>query len=141
MLHLTPSKLICSGFICLLWRPFWKGLLYSPTWWCLPLFRLLQEQYQFLYEALGGVYPVQNGEVKAVQASACDSIQVVNETKADEPTAEEEKVEQPGVTTSATQQAAAETTPLVVDGEKEEKKEETEKETTPLTDSAVTVEV
>uniref|UniRef100_G3NYJ1 Receptor-type tyrosine-protein phosphatase C n=1 Tax=Gasterosteus aculeatus aculeatus TaxID=481459 RepID=G3NYJ1_GASAC len=99
------------------------------------------EQYQFLYEALGGVYPVQNGEVKAVQASACDSIQVVNETKADEPAAEEEKVEQPGVTTSDTQQAAAETTPLVVDGEKEEKKEETEKETTPLTDSAVTVEV
>ncbi|KAK5930600.1 hypothetical protein CgunFtcFv8_026822 [Champsocephalus gunnari] len=42
------------------------------------------EQYQFLYEALEGVFPVQNGELKAVQASSVDSVQVVNETKAAE---------------------------------------------------------
>ncbi|XP_075944372.1 receptor-type tyrosine-protein phosphatase C isoform X2 [Anarhichas minor] len=102
------------------------------------------EQYQFLYEALEGVFPVQNGEVKAVQASAGDSVQVVNETKAAEPPAEE-KVEQPTSTTSNNQQAAAESTPLVADGGKEDKREEPATETVPLEDTSnaatVTVEV
>ncbi|XP_062419386.1 receptor-type tyrosine-protein phosphatase C isoform X2 [Pungitius pungitius] len=98
------------------------------------------EQYQFLYEALEGVFPVQNGDVKAVQASACDSVQVVNETKADQQVAEE-KVEQPDGTTNDNQQGEAETTPLVDEGGKEDKKEEPEIETTPLKDSTVTVEV
>ncbi|XP_031715384.1 receptor-type tyrosine-protein phosphatase C isoform X2 [Anarrhichthys ocellatus] len=95
------------------------------------------EQYQFLYEALEGVFPLQNGEVKAVQPSAGDSVQVVNETKAAEPPAEE-KVEQPTSTTSNSQHAAAESTPLVADGEPET-------ETVPLEDpsnaATVTVEV
>lgn len=86
---------------------------------------------------------MQNGEVKAAQASAADSVQVVNETKA-----AEEKAEQPASTTSNTQQGAGESTPLVADGGKEDKKEEPEKvstETTPLEDTSssatVTVEV
>ncbi|XP_078025041.1 receptor-type tyrosine-protein phosphatase C isoform X3 [Epinephelus lanceolatus] len=103
------------------------------------------EQYQFLYSTLEGVYPVQNGEVKAVQAPAADSIQVVNETKAAEQPAEK-TAEQPASTTSNNQQVApAESTPLVADGGKEDKKEEPEKassptETTPL-EHTVTVEV
>ncbi|KAM7011950.1 receptor-type tyrosine-protein phosphatase C [Tautogolabrus adspersus] len=100
------------------------------------------EQYQFLYEALEGVFPVQNGDVKAAQASAADSILIVNETKlAAEP-------DEPASTTSKGQQGAGESTPDVGDGVKEEKKEEAEKvptETTPLEDSSngptVTVEV
>ncbi|GLD49819.1 receptor-type tyrosine-protein phosphatase C [Lates japonicus] len=111
------------------------------------------EQYQFLYDALEGVFPVQNGEVKAVQASAADSIQIVNETKAAEQPAEE-KAEQPAGTASTTsndQQAPAESTPLVADAGKEDKKEESDKdsstptETSPLEDTSngptVTVEV
>lgn len=94
-------------------------------------------------------FPVQNGEVKPVQASAADSVQIVNETKAAEQK-DEGKAEEPASTTSNEQQAAAESTPLVPDGDKEEKKEEAEKEappteTTPLDDTsngpAVTVEV
>uniref|UniRef100_A0A7N6C2F5 Receptor-type tyrosine-protein phosphatase C n=1 Tax=Anabas testudineus TaxID=64144 RepID=A0A7N6C2F5_ANATE len=42
------------------------------------------EQYQFLYDALEGMFPVQNGEVKAAQATAVDAVQIVNETKAAE---------------------------------------------------------
>ncbi|XP_070816803.1 receptor-type tyrosine-protein phosphatase C [Chaetodon trifascialis] len=106
------------------------------------------EQYQFLYDALEMVFPVQNGEVKAVQASA--AVQIVNETKAAEQPAEE-KAEEPASTTSTDQQGAAESAPTVADGEKEDKKEEPEKvsssptETTPLEDTSngpgVTVEV
>uniref|UniRef100_A0A7N6ATE5 Receptor-type tyrosine-protein phosphatase C n=1 Tax=Anabas testudineus TaxID=64144 RepID=A0A7N6ATE5_ANATE len=85
------------------------------------------EQYQFLYDALEGMFPVQNGEVKAAQATAVDAVQIVNETK----------------------QGVAENTPLVPDAGKEDKKEESEKEapteTTPLEDTSngptVTVEV
>ncbi|XP_029285387.1 receptor-type tyrosine-protein phosphatase C isoform X2 [Cottoperca gobio] len=105
------------------------------------------EHYQLLYDALGGVFPVQNGEVKAVQASAADSIQVVNETTAAEQPAEDKAVG----TTNSNQQGAAEIPPLVADGAEEEKKEEPEKvssapiETTPLGDTineaTVTVEV
>uniref|UniRef100_A0A3B4GAX7 Receptor-type tyrosine-protein phosphatase C n=1 Tax=Pundamilia nyererei TaxID=303518 RepID=A0A3B4GAX7_9CICH len=105
------------------------------------------EQYQFIYDAVEAVFPVQNGEVKPVQASAADSVQIVNETKAAEQK-DETKAEEPASTTSNEQQAAAESTPLVPD--KEEKKEEAEKEappteTTPLDDTSngptVTVEV
>uniref|UniRef100_A0A669EAB0 Receptor-type tyrosine-protein phosphatase C n=1 Tax=Oreochromis niloticus TaxID=8128 RepID=A0A669EAB0_ORENI len=87
------------------------------------------EQYQFIYDAVEAVFPVQNGEVKPK---------------------EEVKAEEPASTTSNDQQAAAESTPLVSDGDKEEKKEEAEKEappteTTPLDDTSngptVTVEV
>lgn len=112
------------------------------------------EHYQFLYSALEGVFPVQNGEVKPVQASAADSIQIVNETEAAEKPAEqpaEKKAEQPAITTSSEQQAAAEDTPLVSEAGKEDTKEEPDKEasspteTTPLDDTsngpAVTVEV
>ncbi|KAJ4943413.1 hypothetical protein JOQ06_005914 [Pogonophryne albipinna] len=105
------------------------------------------EQYQFLYEALEGVFPVQNGELKAVQASSVDSVQVVNETKA----AEKPEGEKAASTTSNDQQGAAESSPLVADGGKEDKKEEPEEvssvpiETTPLQDTSngatVTVEV
>ncbi|XP_035767456.1 receptor-type tyrosine-protein phosphatase C-like [Neolamprologus brichardi] len=108
-----------------------------------------EEQYQFIYDAVEAAFPVQNGEVKPVQASAADSVQIVNETKAAEQK-DEGKAEEPASTTSNEQQAAAESTPLVPDGDKEEKKEEAEKEappteTTPLDDTsdgpAVTVEV
>uniref|UniRef100_A0A4W5QNR4 protein-tyrosine-phosphatase n=1 Tax=Hucho hucho TaxID=62062 RepID=A0A4W5QNR4_9TELE len=70
------------------------------------------EQYQFLYDAVEGSFPVQNGEVKqpaTAPAAAADSIHVVNETKA----------EQPASATTATQQGAevvkeaVESTPLV----------------------------
>ncbi|XP_063357384.1 receptor-type tyrosine-protein phosphatase C isoform X2 [Pelmatolapia mariae] len=107
------------------------------------------EQYQFIYDAVEAVFPVQNGEVKPVQASAADSVQIVNETKAAEQK-DEGKAEEPASTTSNDQQAAAESTPLVSEGDKEEKKEEAEKEappteTTPLDDTSngptVTVEV
>ncbi|XP_038571367.1 receptor-type tyrosine-protein phosphatase C isoform X3 [Micropterus salmoides] len=103
---------------------------------------LSKEQYQFLYDALEGVYPVQNGEVKAVQASAADSIQIVNETT---------EAEQLASTTSNDQQGEAESAPLVANEGKEDKKEEPEEvsnaptETTPLEDTSngptVTVEV
>ncbi|XP_074524941.1 receptor-type tyrosine-protein phosphatase C isoform X2 [Halichoeres trimaculatus] len=109
------------------------------------------EQYQFLYDALEGVFPVQNGDVKAAQSSAADSVQIVNETKAAAATAAEqpaEKPEQTASTTSNSQQGAAESAPPVADGGKEEKKEEATKvptETTPLEDTSngptVTVEV
>ncbi|XP_047443648.1 receptor-type tyrosine-protein phosphatase C isoform X2 [Mugil cephalus] len=104
------------------------------------------EHYQFLYSALEGTFPVQNGEAKAVQAATAAtaaSVQIVDETKAAEKPAEE-KAEQPASTTDTNQQAAeaAESTPLVADGDKEDKKEEPEKEssapteTTPLEDTS-----
>lgn len=54
---------------------------------------ILQGQYQFLYDALEVVYPVQNGDVKAAQ----NSVQIVNET-----------AERPASTTSTDQQGAEE---------------------------------
>nr|XP_061831838.1 receptor-type tyrosine-protein phosphatase C-like isoform X1 [Nerophis lumbriciformis] len=42
------------------------------------------DQYQFLYDALEGVYPVKNGEVKPVRASEVDSVLLVNETQSAE---------------------------------------------------------
>lgn len=56
---------------------------------------VLQEQYQFLYEALEVTFPVQNGDVKAAQ----NSVQIVNETRA---------AERPCSTTSTDQQEAKE---------------------------------
>jgi len=95
----------------------------------------LQEQYQFLYEALEGVYPVQNGDVKSTPASAGDSVQMVNETRA---------AEQPASTTADSQQGAAESAPLVADGGKEDNKEENESKRASLKDTegvTVTAEV
>ncbi|XP_060933938.1 receptor-type tyrosine-protein phosphatase C-like isoform X2 [Limanda limanda] len=69
------------------------------------------EQYQFLYDTVQMVFPVQNGEVKAVQASAADSIQIISETAA---------VEQPDSAASSQQQEAAESTHLVAEEDKEE---------------------
>ncbi|XP_049588168.1 receptor-type tyrosine-protein phosphatase C [Syngnathus scovelli] len=61
-------------------------------------------QYQFVYDALDGVYPVQNGEVKAVQP---DSVQLVNESiTTDQQT--EEKAADVASTTEMSQQGAAE---------------------------------
>ncbi|XP_029001392.1 receptor-type tyrosine-protein phosphatase C isoform X2 [Betta splendens] len=85
------------------------------------------EQYQFLYEALEGVFPVQNGEVKAAQAPTADSVQIVNETHA---------AEQPAQATGTTgdeQQVAAESTPLV-SAEPKDSEKEAPTETTPLED-------
>lgn len=76
------------------------------------------------------VFPVQNGEVKPVQAPAADSMQIVNETKAAEQK-DEGKADEPASTTSNDQQPAAENTPLVSSGDKEEKREEADKESTP----------
>lgn len=56
---------------------------------------VLQEQYQFLYDALEVNFPVQNGDVKAAQ----NSVQIVNETRA---------AEAPCRTTSTDQQEAEE---------------------------------
>lgn len=91
---------------------------------------------------------MQNGEVKAVQAPATDSVQIVNESKAAEQPAEE-KPEQAASTTSDDQQVAAESTPLVSGEGKEDTKGDSEKEapteTTPLEDTSngptVTIEV
>ncbi|CAB1323851.1 unnamed protein product [Coregonus sp. 'balchen'] len=70
------------------------------------------EQYQFLYDAVEGSFPVQNGEVKqpaTAPAEEADYVQVINETEA----------EQPASAATATQQGeavvkeAVESTPLV----------------------------
>ncbi|XP_078141955.1 receptor-type tyrosine-protein phosphatase C [Centroberyx gerrardi] len=91
------------------------------------------EQYQFLYDALEGAFPVQNGEVKAASAAAVaeDSIDIVNESHAAEQ-AEEKQAEQPASTTAAHQQGAAESTPLVADGGNEDKVSGSPTENTPL---------
>ncbi|XP_047198836.1 receptor-type tyrosine-protein phosphatase C isoform X2 [Hippoglossus stenolepis] len=69
------------------------------------------EQYQFLYDTMQMVFPVQNGEVKAVQASAADSIQIISETAA---------AKQPDSAASSQQQEAAESTHLVAEEDNEE---------------------
>ncbi|KAG7514880.1 receptor-type tyrosine-protein phosphatase C isoform X1 [Solea senegalensis] len=79
------------------------------------------EQYQFLYDTVQSVFPVQNGDVKAPQAPAADCMQIVNETKA----AAEKADEPAGSTTSTDQQGAA-------DGDK---KEEAEGESTGPTET------
>ena len=100
-----------------------RGLMLPPV--CLS-----QEQYQFLYDTVQMVFPVQNGEVKAVQASAADSIQVISETAA---------AEQPDSAASSQQQEAAESTRLVAE---EDNAEEPGKESSLLGDtSSVPLEV
>ncbi|KAM9848657.1 receptor-type tyrosine-protein phosphatase C [Aulostomus maculatus] len=74
-------------------------------------------QYQFLYDALEGIYPVQNGDVRAAQAPDADNVQVVDETQA---------AEMPASTTSNNQQGGAES-----DGVKGDKKEEPEMSSSP----------
>uniref|UniRef100_A0A3P9MA91 Receptor-type tyrosine-protein phosphatase C n=1 Tax=Oryzias latipes TaxID=8090 RepID=A0A3P9MA91_ORYLA len=80
------------------------------------------EQYTFLYSALESIYPVQNGDVKPVQAAGGASVQIVNETKAEEQPCE--KAERPASTTSENQQVAAESSILEVEAVKEDRKEE-----------------
>ncbi|XP_043986456.1 receptor-type tyrosine-protein phosphatase C isoform X3 [Gambusia affinis] len=90
------------------------------------------EQYQYLYKALEGAFPVQNGEVKQVKSPTVTSVEIVNETKAGgeeaEKKPEEKKAEESASTTSSNQQAEAESTPLVAESEKEKKEEEPAKE-------------
>lgn len=80
----------------------------------------LQEQYQFLYDALESTFPVQNGEVKAVKSSAADSVQLVNETKA----AEQPVEEMAASTTRNSQQGEAEGAPAAPEGGQEKQIEE-----------------
>lgn len=80
----------------------------------------LQEQYQFLYDALESTFPVQNGEVKAVKSSAADSVQLVNETKAPEQPVEEMAAS----TTRNSQQGEAEGAPAAPEGGQEKQIEE-----------------
>ncbi|XP_062411634.1 receptor-type tyrosine-protein phosphatase C [Sardina pilchardus] len=72
------------------------------------------EHYQFLYQAMGGAFPVQNGEVKQT-APAVDSVQIVNEVPA---------------ATTTDDQKAAETAPVPAasSAAQEESKEDAEKE-------------
>ncbi|KAM9762809.1 receptor-type tyrosine-protein phosphatase C isoform 2-T2 [Menidia menidia] len=94
------------------------------------------EQYQFLYSALEGVFPVQNGDAKQVKAAAADSVQIVNETKEQHV---EEKAEQPASTTSSDRQDTTESTPLKASEDKEKEnvvESSPPKETTPLQDSS-----
>ncbi|XP_007574306.1 receptor-type tyrosine-protein phosphatase C-like isoform X3 [Poecilia formosa] len=96
------------------------------------------EQYQFLYKALEGAFPVQNGEVKPVKSTTVASVEIVNETKAGEAEADkqqEKKAEESASTTSSNQQAEAESAPLVAESEKEKKEEEPAKETSALKES------
>uniref|UniRef100_A0A8D3CD37 Receptor-type tyrosine-protein phosphatase C n=1 Tax=Scophthalmus maximus TaxID=52904 RepID=A0A8D3CD37_SCOMX len=87
------------------------------------------EQYQFLYDTVDGAFPVQNGEVKAVQASAADSLDIVNETKA---------AERPGATGSSDQQGAAEGSRVAADGaQKEEAEKESSRPTQSMEDTSI----
>ncbi|KAK5618242.1 hypothetical protein CRENBAI_020405 [Crenichthys baileyi] len=93
------------------------------------------EQYQFLYKALEGAFPVQNGEVKPkAKAAASDSVQIVNETQAEaEKKPAEEKTEEPPSTTSSDRQA--ESTPLVAESGTEKKEAGPAKDSSALTES------
>ncbi|XP_062251206.1 receptor-type tyrosine-protein phosphatase C isoform X2 [Platichthys flesus] len=84
-------------------------------------------QYQFLYDTVQMLVPVQNGEVKAVQASAADSIQMISETAAPE---------QPDSAASSQQQEAEESTHLVAEEGKEDKEEEPGKESPLMEDTS-----
>lgn len=75
-----------------------------------------------MYDALEGLYPVKNGELKAVQASEADCVQIVNETKAEE---------KPASSTENNQQGAEEDVPLAADGGGGDKVEEPEMSSSP----------
>lgn len=100
---------------------------------------LQQEQYQFLYDALESVFPVQNGEVKAVKSSAADSVQLLNETKAAEQPAEEMAAS----TTTNSQKGEAEGAPAAAEEGRKDEAEEPAKISTEETGngSTITVEV
>lgn len=87
-----------------------------------------------MYDALEGVFPLQNGEVKAAQSSAADSVQVVDETRA---------AERPASTTSSDQQGEAESHSPAADGDDAVKPRSVSTETPEDTSngSTVTVEV
>ncbi|KAG5276245.1 hypothetical protein AALO_G00129680 [Alosa alosa] len=72
------------------------------------------EHYQFLYQAMGGAFPVQNGEVRQT-VPAVDSVQIVNEVPA---------------STTTDDQKVAETAPVQAasSAAQEESKEDAEKE-------------
>ncbi|XP_067086600.1 receptor-type tyrosine-protein phosphatase C isoform X2 [Osmerus mordax] len=98
------------------------------------------EQYQFLYDALDGAFPVQNGEVKQAAPSAA-SVQIVNETQP-EPAGSAAASDQQG---AAAAQQAEETVPLVSSSGKDTGTTESEggskeprpsSETTPLEDTS-----
>ncbi|XP_077574056.1 receptor-type tyrosine-protein phosphatase C [Stigmatopora nigra] len=76
------------------------------------------EQYEFLYVALDEVFPVQNGEVKAVPASEMDSVHLMDET-----TVEAQKTEDGAHTTVVGQDEAAESDGLIAQETHEDTKE------------------
>nr|XP_057928303.1 receptor-type tyrosine-protein phosphatase C isoform X2 [Doryrhamphus excisus]XP_057928304.1 receptor-type tyrosine-protein phosphatase C isoform X2 [Doryrhamphus excisus] len=82
------------------------------------------DQYQFLYDALDGVYPVQNGEVKAVQASEVDSVLLITETQAAEQQSEEKAADSTGPTELGHQRAANSSAPVAETVEEDEKEAE-----------------
>lgn len=100
---------------------------------------LQQEQYQFLYDALESIFPVLNGEVKAVKSSAADSVQLLDETKAAEQPAEETAAS----TTTNSQKGEAEGAPAAAEEERKDQEAELEKISTEETGngSTITVEV
>ncbi|KAI5610225.1 receptor-type tyrosine-protein phosphatase C isoform X1 [Silurus asotus] len=80
-----------SGIFCALW----KLLDSADTEKLVDIFQVVKdlrksrlgmintlEQYEFLYTALEGAYPMQNGEVKKPSEAPADSVQVVNESTA-----------------------------------------------------------
>lgn len=85
-----------------------------------------QEQYQFLYTALEGAFPVQNGAIKT--PTATDSAQVINETtalltEANSTTGADQKKAEDSKATESSEQEAAENSaaapsPAEGDGEK-----------------------
>ncbi|XP_056132483.1 receptor-type tyrosine-protein phosphatase C [Lampris incognitus] len=87
------------------------------------------EQYQFLYDALEGAFPVQNGDVKAASdtASAGDSVQMINETNAAEAAAENQALQSASDNQGADAKEAAESTPLVGHMGNEDKQEQPDK--------------
>uniref|UniRef100_A0A6Q2Y466 Receptor-type tyrosine-protein phosphatase C n=1 Tax=Esox lucius TaxID=8010 RepID=A0A6Q2Y466_ESOLU len=75
------------------------------------------EQYQFLYDAVEGAFPVQNGEVKhaATTPSGADSVQVINENKPEQPASATIGTEQQALVV----EEAEESTPLVAEAGKD----------------------
>lgn len=69
------------------------------------------DQYQFLYDSLKACFPAQNGEVKAPQVSAANSVEIIDETTSAEQkhpkTTETNGPEQDSGTTDTNQQEAS----------------------------------
>lgn len=100
---------------------------------------LQQAHYQFLYDALESIFPVQNGEVKAVKSSAADSVQLLDETKAAEQPAEQTAAS----TTANSQEGEAKGAPAAAEEGRKDQEAEPEKISTEETGngSTITVEV